>query len=361
MLFFLRILWYNRRIMDKEDFYSLLKAVPKAELHLHEEAVISRRTIAKLYQENLNTKISNGDLVSLFSYNDLPGFLDCFIKIQKLFTKIDDLRYISYDLCNYLIDNNVTYCETFFSPTSHLKKGWTFDDMSEILKDGIEVIKEKTGITVRIIVDVSRTFGIENAQHNLDLLLKANNPYILGIGLGGNEETGPAKMYTSVFENARKAGLEVVAHAGETVDSSSIKDAINYLGVKRIGHGITAAYDQEFIKELAKSKVPLEISPTSNVFTKKYITDIRNHPIKKLYDAGVMVTLNTDDPVFFKVSLLDEYWNIYSNLNFSLDEIKQVIKNGFKAAFIPEEEKTRYYNLVDKKWSEWFAKHPQAN
>ena len=337
-----------------------MKSVPKAELHLHEEAVISKETINKLYKENLDADMSEEDMKSLFDYKDLAGFLDSFIAIQKFFTKIENLYYITDDLESYLLDNNISYCETFFSPTSHLKKGWDFKEMSKILSDGAEKILRDTGRTVRYIVDVSRSFGLENAQRNLDLVIQAQNPYIIGIGLGGNEEAAPAKDFQSVFENAIKAGLHVVAHAGETVDSWSMKDSIQLLHVERIGHGISAAYDEPFMKELAENQIPLEISPTSNTFIGKYVKSIKEHPIKKLYDAGVNVTLNTDDPTFFKVSLIDEYWNVYKNLKFSLDEIKQLIKNGFNAAFISDEEKKRRCDEVEDKWRAWFQSHPQV-
>ncbi len=348
------------KYMDKKEFYNLLKFVPKAELHIHEEAAIRRSTIKKLYKENLQKIISAKDLDALFSYNDLPGFLDSFIEVQKLFTKVENLYYVTDDLENYLKENNIIYCETFFSPTSHLKKGWKFDEMSSILKDGAEKILKETGITVRYIVDVSRTFGVENAQQNLNHVIEEKNPYIIGIGLGGNEEGGPAKEYQSVFENAIKAGLHVVAHAGETVDSWSMKDTIHYLHAERIGHGITAAYDEEFMKELAELRLPLEISPTSNTFIGKYVKNIKDHPIKKLYDANVNVTLNTDDPTFFKVSLIDEYWNIYHNLHFSMNDIKQIILNGFNASFMSVADKQKCCNEVEKKWSEWFQDHPDS-
>ncbi|MBQ9538828.1 MAG: adenosine deaminase [Treponema sp.] len=346
--------------MKKKEFYNLLTSVPKAELHLHEEAVISKATINKLYKENVGGDMSKEEQDKLFAYNDLAGFLDSFIAIQKFFTKIENLYYVTDDLESYLLDNNISYCETFFSPTSHLKKGWSFDQMSKILADGAEKIMRDTGRTIRYIVDVSRSFGLENAQRNLDLVIAAQNPYIIGIGLGGNEEAAPAKDFQSVFENAIKAGLHVVTHAGETVDSWSIKDSINLLHAERIGHGISAAYDEAFTKELAESQLPLEISPTSNTFIGKYVKNINDHPIKKLFDSGVNVTLNTDDPTFFKVSLIDEYWNVYNNLDFNLNEIKQLILNGFKASFMSDEDKKRHCSEVEDKWSAWFQSHPQV-
>ncbi len=346
--------------MNKVDFYNLLKATPKAELHLHEEAVIGENTIRRLYKENLGKDITDEELSTLFSYNDLPGFLDCFIEVQKLFVKTSDLALVFNDLGQYIKDNNIVNCETFFSPTSHLKKGFSFTEMSDILTEGTKKLEENTGCRVRILVDVSRTFGLENAMHNLDLVLAAHNPYIIGIGLGGDEEKGPAKDYAPVFEKAWKAGLHVVAHAGETVESYSMKDSVKYLHAERIGHGLTAGYDPEYMKELAQTRLPLEVCPTSNTFTGKYVKNIKEHPIKKLYDAGINVTVNTDDPTFFKVSLIDEYWNIYSNLGFSIEDIRTLIRNSFFASFATPKEKEAWCAKLDTVWNAWFKAHPDA-
>ena len=345
--------------MNKTDFYGLLKAVPKAELHLHGEAVISNDSIRKLYRSKFGQEMSDGELNSLWDYSDLPGFLDSFIKIQNFFVNPDDCECYFSDFGKYISENNIAHVETFFSPTSLMKNGFDFHDLTQRMSGAIKRAKEKYGATVKIIVDVSRTFGLDNAQHNLDLVLKENNPDIIGIGLGGDEAKGPAKDYAPVFQRAKEAGLHRVAHAGETVDSWSMKDCINFLDVERIGHGISAAYDEDFMKELAQSGLPLEVSPTSNVFTKHYVTRIKDHPFKKLFKAGINVTLNTDDPTFFKVNLIDEYWNVYSKMGLKLKDIKRIILNGFNSAFISDEEKKDYCDKVNTAWTQWFESHPK--
>lgn len=347
--------------MNKKDFYSLLKAVPKAEIHIHSEAVISRNTVKKLYKACNGKEMTADDMNSLFSYNDLPGFIGAFLKIQSYFTKTSDFDLVFSDFGHYLEDNNIVYCETFFSPTSFIKKGFDFSDMMATVSKAIEKIETEQKRTIKLLIDVSRTFGEANAQHNLDLIIKENDKDIIGIGLGGDEAKGPAKEYAQVFKNAQKAGLHAVAHAGEDVDSSSIKDAINLCGAERIGHGITAVNDEPLMAELAKTKLPLEICPTSNTFTKKIVSRMADHPVRKLYDKGVFITINTDDPTFFGASLIDEYWNIYSELHFSLDEIKQIILNGFNAAFISDNQKKTYCTAATKAWDEWMTAHPDAN
>lgn len=344
--------------MEKSKFYELLKFLPKAEIHVHEEAVLSRNTIKKVYKRSFNKEMSEDEYNSLFSYDGLTGFLDSFIKIQSYFTNIEDLTFLFDDFADYIEDNNIVYCEAFVSPTSHLKKGWNFSEMIKLINNSLIKIQKEKNRTVKILIDVSRSFGLENAMNNLNLVLKENCPNIIGIGLGGDEVKGPAKDYVEVFKKAKENNLHIVAHAGEVCDSSSMKDAINLLKVERIGHGITAVFDKDFMKELAETQIPLEICPTSNIFTKKYFSDIESHPFRKLFDENILVTVNTDDPTFFKVSLIDEYWNLHNKLGFNLSEIKQVIKNGFKASFLKEEEKENYYKKIDSAWEEWFKKNP---
>ena len=340
--------------MTKAEFYRLMRLLPKSELHIHQEAVLSSKTIKNVFKRSYGRTMTKAEYDSLFAYDTFQGFLDSFIKIQSFFTDMNDLEFLFNDFSAYLEDNNIVYCETFFSPTSHLRKGWDFQEMMSLVSNSIKQIKKNTGRIVKLIVDVSRSFGEENAMRNLDYVLAANNPDIIGIGLGGNEATGPAKDFEQVFKKARKNGLHVVAHAGEICPSSSIKDTLHYLKAERIGHGISAAADEELMKKLIKDRTPLEVCPTSNVFTKKIVTEMKEHPIRKLFDAGVNVSINTDDPTFFKVSLIDEYWNLYKYMNFSLEEIKQLIKNGFNSLFISDAKKKSYCSQLEKAWKQFF-------
>lgn len=346
--------------MNKKTFYELLKAVPKAEIHIHTEAVISRNTVKKLYKKCTGSTMTSDEVKQLFTYDDLNGFIQAFIKIQNFFTDPSDFELVFKDFAKYLQDNNVVYCEAFVAPTAFLKKGFDFHQIITTMAEGISRIKEEQKRSLKLLIDLSRSFGPENAQHNLDLTLAENNPVIIGVGLGGAEAKGPAKDYDKVFTNAKNAGLHTVLHAGEDVESWSIKDAINLCHAERIGHGITAAADEELIKSLAETKLPLEICPTSNTFTKKVVTRMEDHPIRKFYDEGVFVTVNTDDPTFFKASLIDEYWNLYSKLHFTLEEIKQVILNGFNASFISDEEKKDYCSKATEAWNQWFKEHPEV-
>ena len=337
-------------MMKKDEFYSFLKGIPKAEIHLHIEAVISKDSIKALYFKANGTEFSEAEMEKLFSYEDLNGFIAAFLQVQSLFTSVDDFDLVFADLQQYIIDNGLSYAEVFFAPSAFIKKGFAYADIMKNFSRNIAKIKKEIGVDVRVLVDVSRTFGLENAEKNLDMLLANKIPEVIGIGLGGAESKGPCKDFGPVFERARKNGLKTVAHAGEDVDAWSIWDALDVLHSARIGHGITAIQDEKLMARLKDEKIPLEVAPTSNVFTKKYVPSFDKHPIRAFFNRGLMVTVNTDDPLFFKVSLLDEYWNLHTQLHFTMDEIKQLILNSFDSTFLSDTEKKAWCDKVEKAW-----------
>lgn len=333
--------------MTKSEFKTLLKPIPKTELHLHIEAVITLASVKKLYKKRYGTEMSKDDQVALFSYNDLNGFIQSFLKVQDLLISVDDFNLVFDDLGRYLNQNGICWCEAFFAPTAFLKKGFKYEDMVAIFHKKIAEIKEKYNITIKLLMDVSRTFGLENAMNNYNLLKAYPCEDIIGIGLGGAESKGPAKDYAPVYELALKEGYKAVVHAGEDVGPESIWDSINYLHAQRIGHGLTAIQDEKLMDELKKSQLPIEICITSNTFTKKIITKAKEHPVRTYFDKGLLVMINTDDPVFFKTTLLDELWLCYKDLNFSMEEIKQLLKNSFIASFMLDKDKKEWCKKVD--------------
>lgn len=333
--------------MKKGEFYSLMKKVPKAEIHLHIEAVPTIESIKALYKKSNGKEMSDEEITKLFTYDDLNGFIQAFLQVQALYTSVEDFDYIFNDLATYLNDNGIVYAEAFFAPTSFLKHGFKYEDMVRIFDRKIAEIKEKYGITVKLLMDVSRTFGLENAMNNYNLLKQFPSENIIGIGLGGAESKGPAKDYGPVYDLAVKDGFKVVAHAGEDVGPESIWDALNYCHVTRVGHCISAIQDEKLMQKLKDDSIVLEVCPTSNVFTKKFVKSIKEHPITDFFKKGLFVTVNTDDPVFFKVSLIDEYWKLHHEAGWTMDEIKALVKNGFNALFASDEVKADWCAKVD--------------
>lgn len=336
--------------MNKSEFKSFLAAVPKAELHLHLEAVITLAGVKKLYKNKFGKEMTKEEQVELFSYNDLNGFIQAFLKIQGMYSSVEDFNLVFDELKKYLVSNGITYAEVFFAPSAFLKMGFKYEDMIKIFHKKIAQIKEKTGITVKLLMDVSRTFGCENAMNNYNLLKQFPCEDVIGIGLGGAESKGPAKEYAPVFEKALSEGFHAVAHAGEDVGPESMWDAINFCHAERLGHGITAIQDEKLMDECKKTQLPIEICITSNTFTKKIVKEAKDHPVREFFDRGMMVNINTDDPVFFKTTLIDEFWICHKELNFTMDEIKTLVKNSFTSSFLSDKEKKEWCKKVDENW-----------
>ena len=341
--------------MEKKEFYKLFKKIPKTEIHLHSEAVVNKQDAQiMLSRDNPKYKDKN-EIDKLFNVNNLEEFINVFLLLQRSFKTVSDFGNLFHSISQYMKMNGLVYAELFFAPTYFIKQGWKYEEMVKFFSKKIKKIKRKDNITIKLLVDVSRTFGAENAMTNLELVNKYKTKDIIGIGLGGDEKKGPAKDYIEVYKKARDYGLHRVAHAGEDDTYQSIWDSIRLLKIERIGHGIAAVENDEIMEYLVKEQIPLEISPTSNVFTKKYVKELKDHPVKKFYDKGILVTLNTDDPTLFNINIIDEYWNLYSEMGFSLDDLKQIVINGFKATFLPKKKKQEYINRLKRSWKKYFS------
>ena len=331
---------------------NLLLEIPKTEIHLHLEALATVDTIWTLMKKHgINHKeiSTKDDLRKKFQTKSLNEFLDLFINIvQNCFRKEDDVDFLLRDAEAYLKRNNIVYAEIFFAPSKFLQNGLFFEPIVDRLEAGSLQIKARIEADVKFIIDVSRSFGIDNAAKNLDLTLSNRRDSIIGIGLGGAEEKGPAKDFGEVFSRAVDEGLKVVAHAGEDVGPESIWDALNYLKAERIGHGISAIQDEALMDFLAEKQIPLEICPTSNLYTQKYVKILEEHPIRQFYDRGLNVTVNTDDPTLFGIDLVDEYMRLANRDFFKSDEILNMAKNNIYASFLPQKSKDKIWKSAQK-------------
>ncbi len=330
-------------------YREFLRAIPKTELHLHLEGLASRKTIWNLITKHriqVAGVSSPEDLDRRFQVKSLPEFIDLFLNvIQNSFRDEDDVQLLIGDARDYLTRNHIVYAEIHFAPSAFLKIGHRFDRLISVLDEGAAALA-KDGLEVRFLIDVSRTFGVDNAMRNLELTLDHRIPAIIGIGLGGQEAGGPARDFVPVFERARAAGLHVVAHAGESVGPQSVRDAVEILGAERIGHGVSAIRDPAVMDLLHRRRVPLEVCPSSNLFTGHFVKTLREHPIREFFDRGLMVTLNTDDPTIFGVDLLDEYARLVSGGIFDEAQTLQMLKNGIDATFLPPDGRARLWTAA---------------
>lgn len=335
-----------------------IETIPKTEIHLHVEACVSSASYHQLMDKyDIPHDLKTNKLIDFSKIKSLKSMLESFYFVQSFFREPEDFLFVAHDLVEYAKLNNIYYIEAFASPSMVLNRGLvSFDGMFETLLSGFDDARKNDGVDVRLIVDVSRSFGLENAMKNLDLLIaflkRKPTDAIVGIGLGGQEIGHPCADYEAVFAKARGEGMHVVSHAGEEVGPESIWDAIQQLHSERIGHGTSAIKDPTLMEHLKDTQLPIEICPTSNVVTKKYVKKYSEHPIRALFDYGVNVSVNTDDPVLFSVGLNDEYNNVATELNFNQAEINQLVRNNLMATFMTESEKKARLKKLEQHFSD---------
>lgn len=324
--------------VETNDIYQFLKLLPKTEIHLHLEACINRETLKKLLRKN-DIEYNEKEFEEKFNFKDLNGFIQLFFFIQSAIKEPEDFSYLVESLAEYMRADNIIYAEVFLAPTRFIQNGLDFNEIMESIIEKIHEVKKDYGIEIAILVDVSRTFGVDNAMANLAKVLRLKYDEVIGIGLGGAELMGPAKDYEPVFRKARESGLHCVAHSGEDDGPWSIWDSLKILQAERIGHGTSAIQDPELLKYIKEQKIPIEICLTSNLFTGKYVRKEENHPVRYYYDLGIITSINTDDPEIFNVSLTDEYYKLFKHLDFTVDEIIDLLKKGVHSSFYPKKDK----------------------
>ncbi len=345
----------EKLVIISNNLAGLIREIPKTEIHIHIEAIVSVESIYELIQKNQLTDhlgvYNIEDVRNSFRCTNLAEMVKVFYLIQSCFKNEEDFSYLVKDVRNYLRRNNIYYAEVFFSPTKFLQNGLSFKKIMNTIDLEIKRYYVEDQIDIRLIIDVSRGFGVDNAMNNLNHIIDANSDSIIGIGLGGDESApgAEAENFEKVFKKAKDYGLHRVAHAGETVESNSIWKAIEVLDIERIGHGISAIRDEKLMNYLKERQIPFEVCPTSNVFTQKYVKSLDEHPIKQMFDKGLMVTVNSDDPSIFGVDIVDEYKNIYENCGFSIEQIIKLVKNGLDATFLSENFKKVYWEGISKK------------
>jgi adenosine deaminase/aminodeoxyfutalosine deaminase len=300
------------------DFIS---EMPKAELHLHLEGAVEPETL-----HDLDPATPVEDFRALYRYPDFNGFLKAFGEVGKRLRGPEDYALATRRLLEKLAGQNVRYAEIILAAGVVLWKGQEFAPIFDAIREAAI----GSPVKVRWILDAVRQFGPEQGMRVAELAAERAGQGVIAFGIGGSEERGPAIWFSEVFSFAAKAGLRLTAHAGETGDPASIWAALR-LGAERIGHGIAAVQDPELMRHLRERNIPLEISITSNLVT-GVVKRLEDHPIRRLYDAGVPIVLNTDDPAMFACTLEGEY-RLAQRLGFSEAELRGIAQNGFRYAF----------------------------
>jgi aminodeoxyfutalosine deaminase len=339
---------------------SFIAALPKAELHLHLEGTVDPPTLAELSRRH-NTPLptsnnrydvqGSGDVLTeddvrrLYSYQDFYGFMMAFKAVTERLRTPEDYELITYRLMQKLARQNVLHAEVYVSVGVIHWRGQEFAPLFEGMENGRQRGESDFGVSLLWIFDAVRHFGVEPAAKVFDLAARWRDRNVVGIGLGGIEREGPAQNFRDLYKKAAAQDLRLTVHAGETEGPESVWAALN-IGAERIGHGFSAARDSELVEALARKQVPLEVCISSNLRT-RVCADIRKHPVKIMFDNGLMITLNTDDPEMFQTSLSREYELARQECGFSEDHLRELARNSFEASFLPPAKKLEFLHRID--------------
>jgi aminodeoxyfutalosine deaminase len=338
---------------------AFLISLPKAELHLHLEGTVDPATMAELSrrhptplttENNRYTNIADSGRIfteeearALYQYKNFSGFLLAFKAVTERLRTADDYELVTYRMMQKLHAQNVLHAEVYVSVGVIHWRGGEFAPLFEGLERGRRRGERDFGMSLYWIFDAVRHFGVDAAQRVIDetIALRKTSDAIVGIGLGGDERRAAPELFRDVYARAASHGLRLTVHAGETAGPESIWSALRDLKADRIGHGLHTTDDPELVRYLAEQQVPVEACITSNVLTGCCAT-LEQHPIRKLFDAGVLVTLNTDDPDMFRTSLAREYQIAQDVFRFTEAELRRLAENSFHASFLPEAKKREY-------------------
>jgi adenosine deaminase len=268
--------------------------------------------------------------------------VDCIIKE-------DQFERITYEMLESDAKCNVRYVEASFSAPDHVLRGLEYGRMLDAINRGIQRARLDFGIECNLRIDLVRNYGPETGMKVLDWI-ENKDDNIVAIDIGGSEDLFPPKNYGSVYQRAREMGLHLVAHAGEAAGVESVWDAVRYLNVERIGHGVAARNDPTLMKYLREQGIAIEACPISNVRT-GVVASLRDHPVREFFDQGLKVTANSDDPSMFETDMNNEYLQIHRELGFTVSELFKLSLNAVDSSFLPEEKRARLRERFMKEYA----------
>ncbi len=317
----------------------------KAEIHCHIEGAADPNLVLRLagkYGLNLDDTIRDGQYV----WSDFTSFLNAYDRASAVFRAPDDYRWLTYDYFSRLATQGAIYGEVFGSSDHAALMGISYVDLVEAIAAGIEDARQDHGIEGRIIMTCVRHLGPEAAEAVANQVADNPHPMVTGFGMGGDERSFTAEDFAPAFAIAGDAGLGLTAHAGEFGGAKSVEDVLDHLGVSRIGHGVRSIENPTLIERLVQEDITLEVCPASNIALSVY-PNYQRHPLRQLVDAGVRVTLNSDDPPFFHSTLENEYALASQHFGFDQEMLDQCTRTALQAAFVDTATRARLMKRLD--------------
>jgi adenosine deaminase len=322
-----------------------LIALPKAELHIHLEGSIRVDTLRELAGRRGASVSSALGPDGSWSFAGHEQFIERYGEVCDLLHDLDEFRRIALELIQDLASQGVRYAEVVFSPAQHAGRlGDAYGPIEAVL-DGFAAGERETGVVARLAPDVIRDFGLQRAEETLEVALRYVDRGVVSLNCAGSER-GAIAPYSDIFRRAVEGGLHSTPHAGEWSPPANVWETLEYLRPERIGHGVRSFEDPRLVERLAELRLPLEICPTSNVATGVYAT-LEEHPFPRLRDAGVVVTINSDDPAMFGSWVSDEYRVAREVFGYGDEDLAELARAGVCASFADGDVKAAILSDID--------------
>jgi aminodeoxyfutalosine deaminase len=316
-----------------------IAGLPKAELHVHHVGSASPRIVAELAARHPGVVPADPDeLRSFFEFRDFAHFVEVYLSVVDLIRTPEDVRTLTYEVARDMAAQQLRYAELTCTPYTSVIRGIPIEAYTEAIEDARVAAERDFGLVLRWIYDIPGESGLPAADATLGYALGHAPDALVGFGLGGPEIGVPRPQFEPHFDAARAAGLHSVPHAGETTGAQTVWDAVRLLGAERIGHGVSAVGDPELLAHLARHGIPLEVCPTSNVATRA-VASLDAHPLRTFVEAGVLVTINSDDPPMFGTDLNAEYAVAAELLDLDEAGVARLAQSAVVASFAPDDVK----------------------
>ncbi|MHA4949800.1 adenosine deaminase [Micromonospora sp. SD19] len=331
------------------DLPTFIAGLPKAELHVHHVGSASPRIVAELaarHEGRTPVPTDPDALAAYFEFRDFAHFIEVYLSVVDLIRDPEDVWILTHEVARELARQQVRYAELTITPYSHVRRGIPAPAFCEAIEDARKRAQADFGIELQWCFDIPGEAGLPAAEETLRIALDERPDGLVSFGLGGPEIGVPRPQFRPYFDQARAAGLRSVPHAGETTGPQTVWDALNELGAERIGHGISAAQDPQLLAYLAERQIGMEVCPTSNVRTRAVAT-IDEHPLPRLVEAGLLVTINSDDPPMFGTTLNDEYAVAARLLGIGAEGLAGLARNAVTASFLDPAGKQRILAEID--------------
>ena len=328
-----------------------LRGMPKAELHIHIEGSLEPEMMFEIAARNGVTLryASVEEAREAYHFADLQSFLDLYYEGMGVLLFERDFYELTRAYLEKAVSQGVRHAEIFFDPQAHTGRGVAFETAITGIRKALLDGERRLGVSSRLILCFLRHLSAEEAMRTLHEALPYED-WIVGVGLDSSEVGHPPEDFRAVFEEAARHGFLSVAHAGEEGPPEYIRQALDDLGAVRIDHGVRCMEDPKLVERLRDERVPLTVCPLSNVRLRVFPT-IEDHPVKRMLDAGLCVSVNSDDPAYFGGYVADNFLAVRDGLGFAREDLRKVAENSFRASFLGEEEKRRLLAELDAHFS----------